>query len=64
MDPWSIIGVPPIILLYVMVKCAYEVEHADGVSEHEKNALWMKCVLDNVIPTGIPDPDAYNRDDN
>ena len=61
-DP-TIFGVPPIVLAYIMIKCAYEVEAADGVtSEERKNALYMKCILDNVVPTGLPDSDRYDDD--
>ena len=60
-DP-AIFSVPPTILAYIMMKCAYEVEAPDGLSEQERNALYLKCILDNIVPTGLPDPEKYDDD--
>lgn len=59
-DPATIFGVPPLVVAYVMVKCAYEVEQPDGLTEEERNALYLKCILDNLVPTGLPDSDKYD----
>jgi hypothetical protein len=61
-DPTSIFGVPPLVVAYIMAKCAIEIEAADGLSDEEQNALYLKCILDNLIPTGLPDPDKYDND--
>ncbi|WP_435100246.1 hypothetical protein [Halorubrum sp. N11] len=61
-DPVSIFGVPPLVVAYVMAKCAYEVEQPSDLSEEERNALYLKCILDNLVPTGLPDPDKYDDD--
>ena len=45
-----------------MAKCAYEVEQPNDLSEEERNALYLKCILDNLVPTGLPDPDKYDDD--
>lgn len=62
-DPTSIFGVSPLVIAYIMAKCAFEVEAADGLSEEEQNGLYLKCIFDNLIPTGLPDPDKYDDDD-
>jgi len=61
-DPASIFGVPPLVVAYIMAKCAFEVEAADGLSEEERNALYLKCIFDNLIPTGLPDSNKYDDD--
>ena len=61
-DPASVFGVPPLVVAYIMAKCAVEVGAADGLSEEERNALYLKCIFDNLIPTGLPDPDKYDDD--
>lgn len=45
-----------------MMKCAYEVQAPDGLTEEERNALYLKCIFDNLVPTGLPDPDKYDDD--
>ena len=61
-DPFAILGVPPFVVAYVMWKCAYEVNQPDGLTEEERNKLWLKCIFDNLIPTGLPDPHKYDDD--
>jgi hypothetical protein len=61
-DTTSIFGVPPLVVAYIMAKCAVEVEAADGLSEEERDALYLKCIFDNLIPTGLPDPEKYDND--
>jgi len=64
-DLSSILGVPPAGLAYVMVKCGIEVKSARA-PEKRKNELYLQCVFENIddlVPTGLPDPDKYNGDD-
>jgi len=53
-------GVPPVVLAYILGKCAYEVEQPDGLSEAERNRLFLQCIFDNLVPTGLPDPKKYD----
>lgn len=62
-DPTTIFGVPPFVVAYVMAKCAYEVEEADGVPEERKNELYFQCLLENLIPTGLPNSGRYDNND-
>lgn len=58
-DP-TVFGVPPAVLVYILWKCGYQVEQPDGLSEEERNRLFLKCVFDNIVPTGLPDADKYD----
>ena len=59
-DPSWLIGVPPLWILYVLVKCGYEVGNVDDISDVEANRLYLKCIFDDMIPSGLPDPDRFD----
>jgi len=58
-DP-TIFGVPPAVLAYILSKCAYEVAQPDDIPEAERNRLFLQCVFENLVPTGLPDADKYD----
>jgi hypothetical protein len=60
--PPEILGLPPIVIFYILMKCGYEVEQPDGLSDEERNRLYLKCIFDNLVPTGLPDPEKYDDD--
>lgn len=59
-EPFWFFGIPPFLLLWALVKCHYEVEGADIDDQWEADKLYFKCVIDEIVPGGLPDPDRYN----
>jgi len=43
--PPEILGLPPIVVFYILMKCGYEVEQPDDLSEEERNRLYLKCIF-------------------
>jgi hypothetical protein len=62
-DPFWILGVPPIILLWVLVKCQIEVSAGDFDDQRSANKAFILCVIDDLVPKGLPDPDRYADED-
>lgn len=59
-DPATIFGVPIIIILWAMVKCGIEVNGSDIDDPAEENKLYWQCIIDAIIPSGLPDPDRFD----
>lgn len=58
-DLGSVAGVSVGLILACLLKCAVEVGNVDRFSPQELNLLYLKCVADCLIPSGLPDPDRY-----
>ena len=59
LDPSWLLGVPPFVLAWILVKCHIEVNAAD-IDGWEAAKLYFKCVIDELVPHGLPDPDRFD----
>lgn len=58
-DLGSVAGVSVGLILACLLKCAVEVGNVERLSAEEQNLLYLKCVADCLLPSGLPDPDRY-----
>lgn len=58
-DLGNVAGVSVALILACLLKCAVEVGNVDRLSPQEQNLLYLGCVADCLIPSGLPDPDRY-----
>lgn len=58
----SIAGVSILYIIGCLLKCAIEVNGANQRSAEAQNLLYLHCISNCLIPTGLPDPDRYNNE--
>lgn len=58
----AIAGVPVVVILTCLLKCAIEVGNADEHPAEVQNLLYMQCIADCLLPSELPDPDRYKKD--
>lgn len=60
-DLGSIAGIPVGLFLACLLKCAVEVGNAEEHPDEVQNLLYLQCVADCLLPSGLPDPDRYKE---
>ena len=58
-----LLGIPPAVILWALVKCGIEVNESDVDDPAEANELYWYCIIDSLIPLGLPDPDRFADED-
>ena len=58
-----LLGIPPTVILWALVKCGIEVNESDADDPAEANKLYWYCIIDSLIPLGLPDPDRFADED-
>lgn len=59
----SVAGVSILYIIGCLLKCAIEVNSANQQSAEAQNLLYLHCISNCLIPTGLPDTDRYNDED-
>lgn len=60
----AIAGVSVVFIISCLLKCAVEVGNADEHPAEVQNLLYLQCVADCLLPSGLPEPDRYKKDSN
>lgn len=58
-DLGNVAGVSVALILACLLKCAVEAGNVDRLSPQEQNLLYLKCVADCLLPSGLPNPNRY-----
>ncbi len=59
----AIAGIPVVAILTCLLKCAVEVGNVDEHPDEVQNLLYLQCLADCLLPSGLPDPDRYKTDE-
>lgn len=58
-DLGSVAGFSILLILACLLKCAVEAGNVDRLSPQAQNLLYLQCIADCLIPSGLPDPNRY-----
>jgi hypothetical protein len=53
----------PIVIIWLLIKCHFEVESANIDDDWEADKLFWKCVIEDLVPLGLPDPDRFDDEE-